>query len=220
MNINEYRNDGSCRSFNSLSRNKTNDYEFAVGANNNVKIFDFRQMKPRYEFNHTCISNHACSIHCHVSWSPNGKYILVKDTNATEIYWGPSLQWRNSEEECSSFFWDVSAAEHILLPPKYKEPEDKRALIIFENRHGSSTWIDDYLIQNPSYIESDPVKGIHAINPRASQAEVIELASDMTHIPTLVAYNDKTFQLAGASGRQIYIWSHYKLPPYPKITPF
>ena len=205
MNINEYRNDGSCRSFNSLSRNKTNDYEFAVGANNNVKIFDFRQMKPRYEFNHTCTSNHALYSMLHVSWSPNGKYILVKDTAA---------QYREYEEECSSFFWDVSAAKHILLPSAIKQPKDERAWIIFENHHGSNTWIDDYLI------ESHFIHGIHAINPRASQAEVIHLASDMTNIPTLVAYNDKTFQLAGASGRQIYIWSHYKLPPYPKITPF
>ena len=91
-------------------------------------------------------------------------------------------------------------------------------MIIFENRDGSSTWIDDYLIESIPY-GVDAVKGIHAINPRASQAEVIQLASDMTDIPTHVAYNDKTFQLAGASGRQIYIWSHYKLPPYPKITP-
>ena len=29
-------------------------------------------------------------------------------------------------------------------------------------------------------------------------------------------YNEKTLQLAGAGPENIFIWSHYKLPPYPK----
>ena len=30
-----------------------------------------------------------------------------------------------------------------------------------------------------------------------------------------LVYNEKTLQLAGASHENIFIWSHYKLPPYP-----
>ena len=30
-----------------------------------------------------------------------------------------------------------------------------------------------------------------------------------------LVYNEKTLQLAGAGPENIFIWSHYKLPPYP-----
>ena len=82
MHIDNYRNKRgneqlSRGHFCSLSCNKTNPNEFAVGTDYNAKIFDFRQMKPRYEFHHRL--NRIREHQFHVSWSTNGKYIFTKD---------------------------------------------------------------------------------------------------------------------------------------------
>ena len=184
---NEQLNDGC---FCSLSCNKTNPNEFAVGTNYNVKIFDFRQMKPRYEIHHCLNRKTLRGNNFHVSWSTNGKYIFIKDEDVFD---------RKKEELC--FFWDVHNAERIVVP------NINRPLIV--HSFNPDTWIDDHLIV------STEAYGVKAISP-FYETKMIE-QPDIRH-PRFMSYNEKTLQLAGGRWQAICIYSHYKLPPYPAMT--
>ena len=193
---NEELNDGR---FYSLSSNKTNPYEFAVGTNYNVKIFDLRQMKPRYEIHHCLNRKITRGNNFHVSWSTNGKYIFIKDEEVMD---------RKKEELC--FFWDVHHAERIVMPNK------TRPLIV--HSFNPNTWIDDHLIV------SSEAYGVNAISPFHETKKIEERQINdqdelyMGRFPRYMAYNEKTLQLAGGLWQKIFIYSHYKLPPYPEVT--
>ena len=176
--------------FCSLSCNKTNPYEFAVGTTYNVKIFDFRQMKPRYEFHHC--PNNIRGHQFHVSWSTNGKYILVKDEEVFD---------RKNEE--LYFFWDVRNAERIIMPTETRPWVDYC--------FNPDTWIDDHLIV------ASTKYGVKAISP-FYETKVIEEPQYTGRYPRYMAYNEKTLQLAEGDGQKISIFSHYKLPPYPHMS--
>ena len=186
---NEQLNDGR---FCSLSCNKTNPNEFAVGTNYNVKIFDFRQMKPRYEIHHCVNRKIMRGNNFHVSWSTNGKYIFIKDEEVCD---------RKKEELC--FFWDVHNAERIVVPNK------TRPLIM--HSFNPNTWIDDHLIV------SSEAYGVNAISP-FYETKMMEQPIYPYAEPRFLAYNEKTLQLAGGLWQKIYIYSLYKLPPYPNTT--
>ena len=182
--------------FCSLSCNKTNPYEFAVGTDYNVKIFDFRQMKPRHEIHHCPkFASFLARQHVfHVSWSTNGKYIFVKDEEFDDL--------TSLEELC--FFWDVHDTERIIM-----KKDTPLVLDTFNPR----TWIDDHLIV------SSEEYGVYAISP-LNETKKIAKPQTTGEYPRFMAYNEKTLQLAEGDGQKINIFSHYKLPPYPNMTSF
>ena len=202
MHIDNYRNKRGNEQldrglFWSLSCNKTNPYEFAVGTNYNAKSFDFRKMKPRYEFHHCLnrIRDPDREHQFHVSWSTNGKYIFTKDE---------ALFDKNEE---LYFFWDVDNAERIIMA------NDSRSLVIPSVY--PDTWIDDHLIVSSEH------HGVHAISPFLESKQIEEPQNtgrgwqyNMGGYPRFMAYNEKTLQLAGGDWQKIYIYSHFKLPPY------
>ena len=73
--IKEYQTEND-EEFQSLSRNKNNSFQFAVGTSYKAMIFDIRQMtEPCYTFAPDLDSLKPRQIN--VSWSPSGKYIFT-----------------------------------------------------------------------------------------------------------------------------------------------
>ena len=202
------------KEFQSLSCNTKNRNEFAVGTSFEVMIFDIRQMKePRTTFAPdlgstvgTARYNSPKPRQLNISWSPSGKYIFTH---------GPIL-WKYSNEdfpvdgdgpgESISCFWDVQNEKRIGMSVD--------ATSLMEWSSGAQTWIDDNLVVGS-------LSGVHSIAPNSRTTENInDFEIDSNEVGACVidrlAYNEKTFQLAGADSENIFIWSHYKLPPYPR----
>ena len=200
INSNQYRNNGSTNGeFHSLSCNKTNANEFAVGTDYNARIYDVRQMKPCYEIYH----NYNCLTprECYVSWSPSGKYIYIHDRDF-------------NFDSIICFFWDVLNCERVMSNNDMKI-EDSGEIFEWKNVDNDTfAWIDDRLLI-ASYDDA-----IFSVAPHAKTVKVIDNFRNIDHMGPIVSnldYNDKTLQLAGANSSRITIWSHYKLPSYPKL---
>ena len=202
LNSKQYRSDGRDGKFQTLACNKSNTHEFAVGTDYNVKIFDFRQVKPSYEIYHNF--NHFRKRICSVSWSPNGKYIFVSDVAEMD---NPSHGLDDI-----FFFWDVLNAEGVISPQNITV-EGTANKFNWDYYRPEYTWIDDHMV-----VSSDREEGnfLYAMAPHSTTIKTIdEFDPNSVVLVDQLAYNQKTFQLAGAGVEHITIWSHYKLPPYP-----
>ena len=206
INCDQHRNNGSTRGkFHSLSCNKTNANQFAVGTDYNARIYDFRQMKPCYEFYHNY--DYIKPRECFVSWSPGGKYIYVRNRKC---------HYRDT----NCFFWDVLNCERVMrdnekmMLHRVEGSEETFEWQYFDE--DAFTWIDDRLLiaSNDSTVFSvapyaktvTPIDNFPNTNPGNDEPIVSDLA-----------YNDQTLQLVGLNECEIMIWSHYKLPSYPKL---
>ena len=204
INSNQYRNDGSTNgAFYSLSCNKTNAYEFAVGTDYNARIYDFRQMKPFYEFYHNY--DNLEPRECNVSWSPNGKYIYIYDREFRTY----------SNTIC--LFWDVFNSERVMSS---NDTIVEGSGEIFEWTlidTDSFAWIDDRLLI-ASYDNA-----IFSVTPNTKTVTPIDNSiirdTDIYTGPIVsgMVYNNQTRQLVGSNCDNMIIWSHYKLPSYPKL---
>ena len=175
-----------------------------MGTSSEVMIFDIRQMKePRIKIDPRLgtMANEPRQIN--VSWSPNGKYIFIH---------GPELPEVNDQPGQSIFcFWDVQNEKLIGMSVDVTSP--------MERSMPAHTWIDDNLVVGS---RSGPFSGVHSMVPNSSKTENInDFEVDSNGVGACVidslAYNEKTLQLAGADKNNIFVWSHYKLPPYPPI---
>ena len=188
----------------SLSCNKNNEYEFAVGTSFKAMIFDIRQMKiPFTTFVPDLDTSSWKQRQFNVSWSPSGKYIFTH----APILWNFSddefPEDGDRPGESISFFWDVHNYERIGMSVD--------ATLLMEWSSGAQTWIDDSLIVGS-------LSGVHATAPNSRGTENIndpEMDSNDVGpcVVNKLVYNEKTFQLAGVNDENIVIWSHYKLPP-------
>ena len=113
------------------------------------------------------------------------------------------------------FFWDVQNAKRVDLfvnPEMISGRDDSERW----NR-GVHSWVNDNLLMGPlsKVVAVDPhAKTIERLNDFVPECDADYMDDD--YMPfSGVAFNHKTQQLAGSNGRQIFIWSHYKLPPYP-----
>ena len=219
--IKEYRGTRFYEEFQTLSCNKVNNNEFVVGCYHDAKIFDIRQMKE------PCLSFEADCSHLNlrgrdlstrklrprrfnVSWSPSGKYIFIHAPFHEYCRRDPK-----SLEKKVSFFWDVQNAKRVDLfvnPEMISGRDDSERW----NR-GVHSWVNDNLLMGPlsKVVAVDPhAKTIERLNDFVPECDADYMDDD--YMPfSGVAFNHKTQQLAGSNGRQIFIWSHYKLPPYP-----
>ena len=176
-------------SLHSLSVNKTKTHEFAVGSDHNVQIFDFRQLKPCYEYHHNF---NEASNRCHISWSTNGKYILTYDDEGYE-----------TDDFNCCFFWDVMNNKRILTS------DDVAYLIVDSSK--PTAWVNDHLVVATSDFYTH---GVFTVTPNTNAIETIDnFEAEYNWYIEELSYNEKTLQLAGANHEHISIWSHYKLPP-------
>ena len=227
--IRQYRGDQVYEEFQTLSCNKTNRHEFVIGSFYDAKIFDIRQMKkPCFNFGADCSTRRLRSRNLqirklkprrfNVSWSPTGKYIFTH-AQPHDLYYGQDYFDRRCnriDEKPISFFWDVENSSRVEM---IVDSELMSDWVCHQWNRGVQTWINDtILIGNMSKIV--------AINPHAKTVEELkdflpehDVDDDEQEYDAFpfkgAAYNDKTLQLAGSNGQQIFIWSHYKLPPYP-----
>ena len=178
-----------------------------MGTSSEVMIFDIRQMKePRIKIDPRLgtMANEPRQIN--VSWSPNGKYIFIH---------GPELPEVNDQPGQSIFcFWDVQNEKLIGMSVDVTSPMERQW-----NGMPVPMWIDDNLVVGS---RSGPFSGVHSMVPNSSKTENInDFEVDSNGVGACVidslAYNEKTLQLAGADKNNIFVWSHYKLPPYPPI---
>ena len=145
-----------------------------------------------------------------ISWSPSGKYIFTY----APILWPDDYSDHDfpedgdGQEQSISFFWDVQNYKPIVMSV------DGTSLIEWSSGEefvDKVTWIDDNLVVGHR-------SGVHAIAPNSKgTVNINDFGTDSNAVgPRAVynlAYNEKTFQLAGANHKNIFIWSHYKLPP-------
>ena len=143
--------------FQSLSRNRNNSFEFAVGTSYKAMIFDIRQMKqPCYTFAPDLDGFKPRQIN--VSWSPSGKYIFTHAPILWNYSSDDSLEIGDEPGESISFFWDVQNAKRIGMSVE--------ATSLMEWSSGAQTWIDDNLVVGS-------LSGVHTTAPYSRKTEHI-----------------------------------------------
>ena len=143
--------------FQSLSRNRNNSFEFAVGTSYKAMIFDIRQMKqPCYTFAPDLDGLKPRQIN--VSWSPSGKYIFTHAPILWNYSSDDSLEIGDEPGESISFFWDVQNAKRIGMSVE--------ATSLMEWSSGAQTWIDDNLVVGS-------LSGVHTTAPYSRTTEHI-----------------------------------------------
>ena len=222
--IKQYRGNKLFDQFQALSCNKTNKNEFVVGCYNDAKIFDIRQMKePCFSFGADCSrlnlrqrnlsARKLRARRFNVSWSPSGKYIFTHAPFHDHCRRDPK-----SLEKEVSFFWDVQNAKRVDL---FVDPEMISPWASDRWYRGVHSWVNDNLLvgELDSIVAIDPhSKTIDRLNDFVPECDADGM--DYGFPFNGLAFNQKTLQLAGSNGRQIFIWSHYKLPPYPSTRLF
>ena len=224
--IKEYRGERVYEEFQTLSCNKTSNFEFAVGSYYDVKIFDIRQMKtPRCSFGADCSTrslrprklntSRLRPRRFNVSWSPSGKFIFISAPFHDQYYVAYYDRQYYGQKRQVSFFWDVQNSKRVEMIVDSERMSD---WVCHKWNRGAQTWINDSILVGNMW-------KMVAIDPHAKTIEKLkdfvpvpedDDEQDYTGFPLSgAAYNDKTLQLAGSNGQQIFIWSHYKLPPYP-----
>ena len=210
---NEYRDEYGRKSgrnfgtFHSLSCNKTNANEFAVGTDNTAKIYDFRQMKPCYEFYHDSERLIDRERRCYVSWCPSGKYIYM--------YQRENLERSLLCESVNCIVWDVSKSERVMSSNDIMVDGTEKKFDWKNVRNGASTWVDGHLLI------SSLDKSIYDVAPYTETVTPLgNFRDDAETVVDYLEYSKKTHQLAAISEWNSYsitLWSHFKLPPYPVL---
>ena len=223
--IKEYRGTRVYEEFQTLSCNKMNKNQFVVGCYHDAKIFDIRQMKePVFNFGADCSrrslrrrdlgTRKLRPRRFNVSWSPSGKYIFIHAPFHEQC-----RNYENISGEEVAFFWDVQNAKRVDL---LVDPEMLSGWASERWNRGVHSWVNDNLLMGPlsKIVAVDPeAKTIDRLNDFVPECDADHMDDD--YMPfSGVAFNHKTQQLAGSNGRQIFIWSHYKLPPYPSTRLF
>ena len=205
--IKDYQGSEDCQEFISLSCNKNNKNEFVAGTLFDGKVFDIRKMKkPVYSF---APNDSLKPREFLVSWSPSGKYIFV--SARFHARYVSSENDGLCPDDYTNSFWDVINSERVDM---HINPILIPADACSKWKAGSQTWINDNLVVGA-------VSNITTIDPYAKKVHWEHIYDDVNNscFSNRVsyngfAYNNKTLQLAGADEKNIFIWSHYKLPPY------
>ena len=180
-NIQEYQTEQNDEEFQSLSRNRNNSFEFAVGTSYKAMIFDIRQMRePCYTFAPDLDSLKPRQIN--VSWSPSGKYIFTHAPILWKYSNDDSLEIGDEPGESISFFWDVRNAKRIGMSVE--------ATSLMEWSSGAQTWIDDNLVVGS-------LSGVHTTAPYSRTTEhIFEVDEhDGSGAPNIFSYLPKSFVL-------------------------
>ena len=171
--IKEYQTEND-EEFQSLSRNKNNSFQFAVGTSYKAMVFDIRQMKePCYTFAPDLSSLKPRQIN--VSWSPSGKYIFTH----APIHWKYSttlLKLVMNQAESISFFWDIQNDKRIGMSVE--------ATSLMNWSSGAQTWIDDNLVVGS-------LSGVHTTAPNSRTTEHIfeRDEHDRSRAPNIFVHN-------------------------------
>ena len=155
--IKEYQTERNDEEFQSLSRNKNNSFQFAVGTSYKAMIFDIRQMaEPCYTFAPDLSSLKPRQIN--VSWSPSGKYIFTHAPILWKYSNDDTPEIGDEPGESISFFWDVQNDKRIGMSVE--------ATSLMEWSSGAQTWIDDNLVVGS-------LSGVHTTAPNLRTTEHI-----------------------------------------------